>query len=197
MKKTSWELSSIERLGDIDLCAEGRPQVAQGPRGCAVEFDGANDGLFAQTNLLAGMNAFTLEIIFRPDRGGLEEQRFFHLGQVHGDRVLFETRVTNDHQWYLDTFISSGDSNCTLLNEGFFHPLGSWYHLAMSCDGREQINYVDGLLEQRGPVNFSPMDDTGALSMGVRQNRVCWFLGAIAEVHLTSDAIGPSDFCLL
>ena len=197
MRKTSWELNSIVFLGDISLRAEGQPQVVEAPRGQAVEFDGVHDGLFAQVNPLAGMTAFTIEIVFRPDRGGLKEQRFFHVGQAHGDRVLFETRLAADDQWYLDTFIRSKDSDCTLLNREFFHPLGAWYHLAMSCDGQKQINYVNGIQENRGTIDFAPMENTGALSVGVRLNRVCWFLGAISEVHLTADAIGPEEFCLL
>ena len=197
MRKTSWELNSIAFLGDIILRAEGQPQVVEAPRGQAVAFDGVHDGLFAQANPLAGMTAFTIEIVFRPDRGGLKEQRFFHVGQAHGDRVLFETRLTADDQWYLDTFIGSKDSDCTLFNRDFFHPLGAWYHLAMSCDGQKQINYVNGIQENRGTIDFAPMENTGALSVGVRLNRVCWFLGAISEVHLTADAIGPEEFCLL
>ena len=197
MRKTSWEFNSIAFLGDIRLCAEGQPQVVEGPRGQAVSFDGARDGLFAQANPLAGMAAFTIEIVFRPDRGGLKEQRFFHVGQAHGDRVLFETRLTADDKWYLDTFIRSKDFDCTLLNKELFHPLGAWYHLAMSCDGQQQINYVNGTQENRGPINFAPMDNTGALSVGVRLNRVCWFIGAISEMHLTAEAIGPEEFCLL
>ena len=55
----------------------------------------------------------------------------------------------------------------------------------MSCDGQQQINYVNGIQENRGPINFALMEDTGALSVGVRLNHVCWFLGAISEVHLT------------
>ena len=173
MRKMSWELNSISFLGDIRLCAEGQPQVVEGPRGQAVSFDGARDGLFAQANPLAGMAAFTIEIVFRPDRGGLKEQRFFHVGQAHGDRVLFETRLTADDQWYLDTFIRSKDSDSTLLNKEFLHPLGAWYHLAMSCDGQQQINYVNGIKENRGSIDFAPIDNTGALSVGVRLNRVC------------------------
>ena len=83
----SWELNSIAFLGDIRLRAEGQPQIIEAPRGQPVAFDGARDGLFSQTNPLAGMTAFTIEIVFRPDRGGLKEQRFFHVGQAYGDRV--------------------------------------------------------------------------------------------------------------
>ncbi len=195
MQKTSWQLDSIERLGAIALRAEGQPRLVEAPRGRAVEFAGASDGLFAQVNPLEGLQAFTIEILFRPDPGGLAEQRFFHAGSASGDRALFETRLNSSGEWYLDTFISSGDSHCTLLNEGFLHPLGRWYHLAMSCDGSEQINYVDGHLERRGPVDLTPMD-AGELSIGVRLNRVCWFKGAIAEVHLTASAVGPEHFSL-
>lgn len=196
MQKTSWQLNSTDHLADLPLSAEGNPQVVAGPRGPAVAFAGTADGLFADSHPLQGMEAFTIEIVFRPERGGLAEQRFFHIGDPHGDRVLFETRLTDRDEWYLDTFISSGASHCTLLNEGFLHPLDAWYHLAMSCDGGEQINYVDGHMEQRGPIEFTPLG-SGALSIGVRLNRVCWFKGAIAEIHVTPEALGPEQFNLL
>ena len=67
----------------------------------------------------------------------------------------------------------------------------------MSCDGQQQINYVNGIKENRGSIDFAPIDNTGALSVGVRLNRVCWFLGSISELHLTAEAIGPEEFCLL
>ena len=62
----------------------------------AIEFDGVRDALFVGTNPLAGLEAFTIELDFRPDEGGLAEQRFLHLGEANGDRVLFETRLTGD-----------------------------------------------------------------------------------------------------
>lgn len=189
MDSVDWRLNSVERMGDLSLRAAGAPRVVDCPYGKAVEFGGEADALFAQSNPLQGLAQFTLEILFYPAAGGLREQRFFHAGQVHGERVLFETRLTGDGYWYLDTFISSGESNCTLLNEDFLHPVDEWYYLAMSCDGKEQINYVNGSQERRGAVDFGAQGE-GALAMGVRLNEVCWFKGAIAAVRLTPVALG-------
>jgi hypothetical protein len=47
---------------------------------------------------------------------------------------------------------------------------------------------VDGELELAGEVPFTPMT-TGRTSIGVRQNLVSWFKGAIAEVRFTPAAL--------
>ncbi|MCY3790938.1 MAG: hypothetical protein OXH63_19355 [Gemmatimonadetes bacterium] len=106
--------------------------------------------MFIGTNPLAGLEAFTIELDFRPDEGGLAEQRFLHLGEADGDRVLFETRLTGTGHWYLDTFISSGDSDRALLNEGHLHPVGEWYHLALTCDGRDEPTLSMALRRRAG-----------------------------------------------
>ena len=188
-----WELDSIEAVGGYPIDVEGRPVVVDGPYGSAIEFNGAGDALLVEANPLAGLEAFTVEMVFRPDAGGLPEQRFFHLGEVNGDRVLFETRLTEDGHWYLDTFISSGDSNRPLLNESHLHPLGQWYHLALTCDGQQEVNYVNGIEEARGSINFVPLAG-GQTSIGVRLNRVCWFRGAIGRIRFTAGVLDPDEF---
>ncbi len=196
MDSVYWKLDNLERMGQLPLSAVGSPRVLDGPYGKAIEFAGAADALFAQSNPLQGLEQFTLEILFRPDAGGLREQRFFHAGQIHGERILFETRLTDDGHWYLDTFISSGESNCTLLNEGFLHPVNQWYYLAMSCDGKEQVNYVNGHQERRGAVDFCAQGE-GALAIGVRLNSVCWFKGAMAAVRLTPAVLSANQLLSL
>ena len=188
-----WELDSIEAVGGYPIDVDGRPVVVDGPYGSAIEFNGAGDALFVEANPLAGLEAFTVEMVFRPDAGGLPEQRFFHLGEVNGDRVLFETRLTEDGHWYLDTFISSGDSNRPLLNESHLHPVGQWYHLALTCDGQQEVNYVNGIQEASGSIDFVPLAG-GQTSIGVRLNRVCWFRGAIGRIRFTAGVLEPDEF---
>ena len=188
-----WELDSIEAVGGYPIDVEGRPVVVDGPYGSAIEFNGAGDALLVEANPLAGLEAFTVEMVFRPDAGGLPEQRFFHLGEVNGDRVLFETRLTEDGHWYLDTFISSGDSNRPLLNESHLHPVGQWYHLALTCDGQQEVNYVNGIQEASGSIDFVPLAG-GQTSIGVRLNRVCWFRGAIGRIRFTAGVLDPDEF---
>ena len=188
-----WELDNLGQLGDYTLDVAGQPTIIEGPLGPAIEFDGERDALFLAANPLAGCQALTVEVVFRPDAGGLPEQRFFHLGEISGDRVLFETRLTEDDHWYLDTFISSGDSMRPLLNEHCLHPVGQWYHLAMTCDGQEEVNYVDGVKEASGPIDFAALAE-GETSIGVRLNRVCWFKGAIARIRFTDGVLAPDEF---
>jgi hypothetical protein len=180
-------------VGGYPIDVEGRPVVVDGPYGSAIEFNGAGDALLVEANPLAGLEAFTVEMVFRPDAGGLPEQRFFHLGEVNGDRVLFETRLTEDGHWYLDTFISSGDSNRPLLNESHLHPVGQWYHLALTCDGQQEVNYVNGIQEGSGSIDFVPLLG-GQTSIGVRLNRVCWFRGAIGRIRFTAGVLDPDEF---
>ena len=188
-----WELDSIEAVGGYPIDVDGRPVVVDGPYGSAIEFNGAGDALFVEANPLAGLEAFTVEMVFRPDAGGLPEQRFFHIGEVNGDRVLFETRLTEDGHWYLDTFISSGDSNRPLLNESHLHPVGQWYHLALTCDGEQEVNYVNGIQEASGSIDFVPLLG-GQTSIGVRLNRVCWFRGAIGRIRFSAGVLDPDEF---
>ena len=188
-----WELDNLQALADYRLDVSGQPTVIDGPYGKAIEFDGVQDALFVGSNPVAGWQALTVEVVFRPDAGGLPEQRFFHLGEVNGDRVLFETRLTEDDQWYLDTFISSGESSRPLLNESHLHPVGQWYHLAMTCDGREEINYVNGVKEANGPIDFASLNG-GETSIAVRLNRVCWFKGAIGRIRYTDRVLSPDEF---
>jgi hypothetical protein len=49
-------------------------------------------------------------------------------------------------------------------------------------------HYVNGVLELEGVVAFAPMS-AGRTSIGVRQNRVSWFKGAISEVRFTPAAL--------
>ncbi|MFL2541118.1 MAG: LamG-like jellyroll fold domain-containing protein [Candidatus Latescibacterota bacterium] len=188
-----WELDSIEAVGGYPIDVDGRPVVVDGPYGSAIQFNGAGDALFVESNPLAGLEAFTVEMVFRPDAGGLPEQRFFHLGEVNGDRVLFETRLTEDGHWYLDTFVSSGDSNRPLLNESHLHPVGQWYHLALTCDGQQEVNYVNGIQEASGSIDFVPLLG-GQTSIGVRLNRVCWFRGAIGRIRFSAGVLDPDEF---
>ena len=188
-----WELDNLQALAGYRLDVSGQPTVSDGPYGKAIEFDGVQDALFIGANPVAGWQALTVEVVFKPDAGGLPEQRFFHLGEVSGDRVLFETRLTEDDHWYLDTFISSGESSRPLLNESHLHPVGQWYHLAMTCDGREEINYVNGVKEANGPIDFAPLTE-GETSIGVRLNRVCWFKGAIGRIRYTDRVLSADEF---
>ena len=111
-----WNLASMNDSAQVAIDRSGNPATIETPHGLAVFFDGVSDGFFLEHNPLAGLDAFTLEVLFRPDSGGLPEQRFLHMGEMSRDRVMLETRLTTGNEWYLDAHIRSGDSALTLID---------------------------------------------------------------------------------
>ena len=194
MKQTTWELNTTNNLGGYATQVLGAPGLIETPQGKAMDFDGEHDGIIVDTNPLAEMERFTLEVIFRPDTGGPKEQRFVHLQEASGEnRILIETRLTGDNRWFLDTFIRSGETNQTLYAEKFLHAVGEWYHAGLVFDGREMRHYINGIQEMSALIQYQPMKP-GQISLGVRLNRVFWFKGAIRKVRFTHDALAPVDF---
>jgi hypothetical protein len=107
--------------------------------------------------------------------------------------LLFETRVVDDKEWYLDTFLASSSGSRTLMNKGFHHPLEEWQHAALTFDGSRMTNYVNGQQELSGVLEFTPLQG-GETSIGMRQNKVSWFKGAILTIRAIPRILEPSEF---
>ena len=152
------------------------------------------DGLFVAANPLAGLKEFTVEVIFRPAAGGPKEQRFLHFQPKESeDRVLFETRLTPDGRWFLDTYLQTGKAKQTLYAEKFLHPLGSWHHAAIVVDGKTMRHYVSGKEELAADIQLAPLA-AGQTSIGVRFNQVFWYQGAIRQIRVTPAVLKPDAF---
>jgi hypothetical protein len=194
-----WTFDRLENIAGYATKVEGHPRVIDSPAGKAVEFNGVDDALFIEDHPLAEASTFTWEVIFRPDKDGRPEQRFFHLqerdaktGQDTLNRFLFEIRVKGEN-WFLDSFVMSPTGSKTLFNSQHEHPLGAWYHVAQVYDGQKYRNYINGVLENEADLNFTP-NLAGHASVGVRINRRDYFKGAIAQARFTRAALGPGDF---
>lgn len=189
-----WELKNIANIGGHTTTVLGQPKIINTDKGNAIEFDGVDDGIFIETNPLAGARAFTIEAWFRPDADGPAEQRWLHIEDLENveSRALLETRVTKD-LWFLDTFLKSGDNRLPLYAENFKHPTGRWYHAALVYDGAEMRHYIDGKLELSGKIAMKPFG-RGRVSIGVRQNKVYWFKGAVRKVRFSHKALDPKQF---
>ena len=189
----TWQIDNLKSIGGHVSVVLGHPQIIKTAGRQAVVFDGTGDGLVIDASPVAGLKAFTVEAIFRPDQGGAKEQRWLHVqGDSRDDRVLLEIRV-DSNSWFLDTFIKSGEDRRTLYAEDFKHPLGWWYHVALVFDGQTMTHYVDGQAEMSGPLTIMPLVQ-GKISLGVRMNRVFWFKGAISKVRFTNHALKTSEF---
>lgn len=204
--QTHWVFDRLDRIGGLPVRVEGDPKVVDTPLGKAIAFDGADDGLFIDQHPLAGAATFTLEALFRPD-GGAFEQRWMHLaadepapapGQAaapSGTRFLFEIRVVGN-EWYLDAFTRGPGYNHTLIFPDKRFPVGAWYHVAQTFDGRFYRAWVNGVLQGEAEIAFKPQGP-GKASVGVRMNRVSYFKGAIREARFTHAALAPEHFIKL
>jgi hypothetical protein len=178
-----WRLDQTAQAGGHATEVLGAPRVVAEAKGSAVWFNGASDGLFVPVNPLAGLAQFTVEVLFWPAADGPAEQRFLHVQDGPGTRVLIETRVANG-TWALDTFLADPATGArrALLDYTKRHPAGRWTWVALTYDGRRMTHYIDGVKELEGEIAF-PVMAAGQVSLGVRQNKVYWFKGGIREVR--------------
>lgn len=193
-KPVVWNLDSLESIGGHKVTVVGKPRVIETERGKAIEFDGRNDGVFVAANPLAGLKVFTAEVIFRPAAAGPKEQRFLHF-QPRGseDRLLFETRLTPEGRWFLDTYLESGKAKQTLFADKFLHPLDSWHQAAVVVDGKTMRHYVNGKEELAADLQPTPLA-AGQTSIGVRFNKVFWFQGAIRQIRVSPTVLKAEAF---
>lgn len=182
-----WQLTRTDQIGGLKPEVMGAPEILTEPTP-AVSFNGTSDGLLVPANPLAGSSTFTVEILISPESGGGEEQRFFHSEDSAEARALLELRVLPDGKWCLDSFLRAGKASCVLLDRSKAHPLDQWHWVAMSYDGETLTSFVNGVRELSGQVAFPVMKE-GRVSLGVRQNKVSWFKGAIREVRFHRAAL--------
>jgi hypothetical protein len=137
------------------------------------------------------MSEFTVEAVFRPDAGGQFEQRFFHTQEVASEnRVMLELRLVGS-KWYMDTYIRSGGSARALHEAALTHPVNRRQTAALAFDGRNMIQYVNGVKELSAGIRFAP-HGKGKTSIGARFGKVSWFKGAIREIRISPKALTPA-----
>ncbi|MFT3782898.1 MAG: LamG domain-containing protein [Nibricoccus sp.] len=188
-----WKLENPRTVDGADCEVLGNPVVKTENGVTALIFDGKSDGVFVPRNPLIGWQQFTIEVLIKPDGSGDEAQRFIHIEDSAGRRAMVETRVTRDGHWALDTYLrTDAERNRTLFDFAKLHATDKWYWVALVYDGKAMSSYVDGEKELEGPVDFLPMID-GQISVGVRQNRVYWYKGAISEIRFHPKALRPAE----
>jgi len=187
-----WILSKIVKPGAKNIKITGEPGTVKFQESLAVTFNGSSDGITIDEMPIEGLHEFTIELIFNPASGGNFEQRFLHCGEVQGDRVLLELRATPSH-WYSDAFIKTGEDQLALIDPGQLHPLDKWYHLAYVNDNGKFSTYVNGKKELERHLNVTTLK-SGKISVGMRQNEISWFKGAIYKIRISPSALKPESF---
>jgi hypothetical protein len=184
-----WRLKDPTAIGGFPTTILGHPQVVADSDSEAIHFNGTSDGLLVPVDPLAGMSEFTIEALICPETDGLAEQRFFHLEDDLGNRVMMEIRLTKEG-WALDTFLlnAKSGSKCTLLDRSKLHPAETWTWVALVYAKGHMTSYVNGVKELAGEVDF-PVPTTGKLSLGVRQNKMYWFKGSLGGIRFHPTAL--------
>lgn len=188
--RTHWILTDLSAVSPLKPTILGSPLVQDH----ALAFNGAQDGLIVPMNILENLERFTIEILFRADRDGAAEQRFFHAQDMKGRRVLIELRLDEKTgEWCLDSFLYTSDLHrLALIDRTKLHRSNVWTWASLTYDGAIMTHYVDGKKEAAGRVKFGPMGP-GETSLAVRLNRVFWFKGAIREVRVHDRALAADE----
>jgi hypothetical protein len=188
-----WNIDNLQRIGGLPTSIVGAPLVIETAAGKALQFDGRDDALFVEKHPLAGLPAFTVEVIFRPDSGGDSAQRLFHMQEDGSNgKVLFETRLFGD-SFVADVFVESRAGEVALYAPEKKHPLNAWYNVTAVIDGKTARHYVNGVEEMSVNLGFTPQGP-GRTSIGVRINRLYYFKGAIRQARFTPRALAPAEF---
>lgn len=183
-----WRLEEPGSVGGFTPEVLGSPKARTVDGRKALCFDGMADGLMIATNPIEGWPQYTVEVLIKPDGDGPFEQRYLHIQDEQQRRLLLETRVTPQKSWALDTFLhASPEHKLTQLDMKLLQPTDRWYWTALVYDGKAMSQYVDGVKLLEGAVAVPPLTK-GQISLGVRQNRVSWFKGCIAEVRFSAGA---------
>ncbi len=204
LPQITWNFDNLTSIGGETTHVEGHPQLIDSPFGKAVLFDGVADALFIDRHPLAGAKTFAFEAFFRPD-GGAFEQRWFYLDETDppppaGEKPLdphftFEIRATSD-KWYLDTYTVGPNYKQTLIFPDKQFPLGQWYHVAQTYDGKTYSSFVNGVLQGAADIAYVPQT-AGRSCIGTRINRVNYFKGAVAKARFTPWFLSPDKFMAL
>jgi hypothetical protein len=210
-EETVWRFDNLTRIGGLATRLEGKPALVDAPGGKAVAFNGKDDALFLPGRPLVGARTFTIEAIFRPD-GGAVEQRWMHIAETNpatgkdteaadgapvgtdaNPRFMFEIRV-NGSNWYLDAFFNSKGASQALMFPGKLHPLNRWYAVTQTYDGRFYRSYVDGVLQGEAEMPGFVPHGPGHAMIGTRMNHVNYFHGAVAQIRFSDRVRGPAEF---
>jgi hypothetical protein len=204
-----WRFDSLERIGGFAVRAYGAPHVIRTDQGPAVQFDGEGASLMLDGRPLVGARAFTIECLFRPE-GGAEEQRFLHIAETDpatgkdvrlagnqdaNQRIMFEIRV-KDGYWWPDAMMKSQAGWRVLIFPEKRFPLGPWYSVQQTYDGKTFRLYVDGVLQGEAETGWAP-HGPGHVSVGARMNRVDFFKGSIARMRFIDRALSPQELVAL
>lgn len=189
-KTITWYLKDTRHIGRFSPTVLGSPVLSVEGKDSSLYFNGINDGLVIPAIPTEGWQAFTIEVLFKPDGDGPAAPRFIHMEDSASNRVTFELRLTKNGQWYFDGFLKNGKTKkgLALIDSTRLHPADRWYWATLVYDGHTMYSYINGQKELEGTFDFPPMTK-GNISLGMRLNKVNWFKGQLRKIRFHPEAL--------
>ena len=192
-----WNVDNLSSIGGYSVTKYGNPKVITTSVGNAVEFDGVNSRLQVQGFPLTGSSEFSIEVLFNPYNSATTvEPRFFHAEEPAmntNKRITLECRFDGINSWYGDTFIKDGSSNKTLIDATKLHLTNQWMYIALTYANGVMKQFVNGVEELSGTVNYVGLSPNAQVSLGGRMNNVAYLKGAISKVIFTPKALTSEE----
>jgi len=203
-KTETWEIDNLEQIGGHDVTVIGDPEVVETEMGSAVRFDGDGDMLLVDYNPIGDAEAFTVEVVFKPNACYPQNTapRFIHIQDPDDKkekRLMIELRVNDRNECYLDGYMQTDTMDLVLIDEEQVHPTGKWLHAAVTYDDGVMTTYMNGIRQLSGHITCADtiINPTGKVAIGGRMNHVSWFNGYIKTLKVTQASLDPSDFIQL
>ena len=197
-KPILWNVTPTGLAGQATTVLGNPTQGAGRNRTPAVAFDGVDDGFLIDHNAIAGVDEFTVEVIFKPNAAYPRniEQRFLHIEDPANPnrRLLLELRLTQDNQWYADFFVKSDNGQLTLMDSSKTHPVNQWATMTLVYKDKKVTGYVNGRPEVTGNLEFLPLPASAKTAIGTRMDKRSWFNGEIETVRFFQTALSPKKY---
>ncbi|MBN1184948.1 MAG: T9SS type A sorting domain-containing protein [Bacteroidales bacterium] len=191
---TYWKFNSLTTIGGIAVTPEGNPTLIPINNDTAYLFDGTGDRVVINDNPLIGLDEFTFEVVFRVDRGGVDEQKFIHMQASPDIRILFELQFLNDSMWYMDSFIKSANGeSMNFIDSTQLFAADRWYHAALVYKNNEFKRYINYTTTNTGTLTWVAPTD-GSISVGARMNSLNYMTGAVREIRFADAALDSTQF---
>jgi hypothetical protein len=193
-----WQMDNLTAIGGNQTIQVGTPSVIETPIGKAVQFNGSPDQLLITSFPLDTATAFTIELILHPiDVGSttaLNEPRVMHIEDASDNtkRITMELRIEGK-KWGIDAYILNGSSESTLTGSKT-HDIDQWFNFTITYSNSAFKAYVNGAVEDSDKVEYGILPITSKVSLGCRQNKKNYFLGAINKVVFTKRLLSPVEF---